>query len=51
MFTLSYESKDLQKILEQNDYTFQVTEVNLSDVRIEGVKLYPTKFLLNPYKK
>ena len=51
MFTLSYESKDLNKFLGENKYTFPVTEVTTADIKFLEVKLYPTKFLLNPDKK
>ena len=48
---MSYNSKDLKNYLEQNHYTFPVTEIAESDVATLGVKLFPTKFLLSPDKK
>ena len=49
--TLSYGSKNLDKFMTDNNYSFPVIETEKSDMQDIGVNTYPTTFLINNERK
>ncbi|MEM6966147.1 MAG: TlpA disulfide reductase family protein [Bacteroidota bacterium] len=48
LFTLSYNSRNLDKFMSRKGYTFSVLEVDQSIIEELEVKEYPTKIIITP---